>query len=305
METDKRTLIRALVTVFTPILALTLALFLNYVTSPVIYAVLENLLAVLCTAFGIMTVAGKRQDMHAVAAVLTIAPGILYLGQLWLFGSRLYFILLYICLLCSLILLLAELPYYLTHKYKIRDGDIQRFVANGIIPFSFVGIVLFFKSLHLIHLTKTEMPKVSPLLIVTAFLLATVATVLFAVLKKDKSDKKRFIGALLGICCTTLFLSLIIPFLTAQNINYALDTSTPIAVEAKVVQKRTSSSASHKGGPHFKLILSADGKNFEFTTLHTVYGQYESGDRLTLYKYNGALGYTYYEYRLEEVYRYP
>ena len=59
-----------------------------------------------------------------------------------------------------------------------------------------------------------------------------------------------------------------------------------------------------KGGRSHHVVVSNDGKEIDFSTDEIVYDNYDVGDILPLYKQDGAYDMPYYEYRLDEIYKY-
>ena len=61
---------------------------------------------------------------------------------------------------------------------------------------------------------------------------------------------------------------------------------------------------SSKGGTGYYIIVNIEDEEFRMKVEKVVYFEYEIGDNILLYKYNGALGYSYYEYQMNSIYIY-
>ena len=61
---------------------------------------------------------------------------------------------------------------------------------------------------------------------------------------------------------------------------------------------------SYKSRTGHYLVLVIDGKEYNLHVNRLIYSKYNIGEEVILKKYNGALGYSYYEYCLNEIYIY-
>ena len=86
------------------------------------------------------------------------------------------------------------------------------------------------------------------------------------------------------------------------NINYAFDTVYETKEYYEVVNKGKTHSS--KGGTGYYIIVNIEDEEFRMKVEKVVYFEYEIGDNILLYKYNGALGYSYYEYQMNSIYIY-
>ena len=54
----------------------------------------------------------------------------------------------------------------------------------------------------------------------------------------------------------------------------------------------------------YYITILVNGEEFKMNVNKLVYSNYQIDDKILLYKYEGALGYSYYEYQMESIYIY-
>lgn len=283
-----------------------LAICAKHAPTKLWYLIIQNCGIVCYASATMMALIGLRKHTHKVAFLLTAAYHICNIGQFWFLGRKLHCILMLIFMAASLALLLAEAMLYLIRRKRSGDKDAKTLVASGVLPAAIICLSTFYRFFELECLVKTDAPFPTVLLFV-ALGCGVIAVVLYIIFQKDRYDKKQYFGAMFGAFCATLIVVLMLPMITLQTANYALSTSEPVAVSATVVKKYTSHH--YKGGTSYYMVMKVKNEN-QYTevdkrTLNCIYDACSEHGTVTLYMGRGAFGYTYYEYRLDGVYRYP
>lgn len=88
-----------------------------------------------------------------------------------------------------------------------------------------------------------------------------------------------------GVCFCALWL-------TAENLNYALDASTPMCFETVVTEKR--SEYHSRSGTHYYLTVQLNGDVVELSIYQGEYENVQIGDTYPVLQYDGAFGNAYY-----------
>jgi len=135
------------------------------------------------------------------------------------------------------------------------------------------------------------------LVVLVVSLVITVAIRVYASVRRYKTEGtvSKFWGQV-GWFLLVLLLVFSTILFSVMALNYSLDDSEPIGEYSyEIVDKRTKSS--HRGGRHFYLTVGRDGKDDEISVTSERYYSSDIGDKLTMYSYEGAFGFEYYEYK--------
>lgn len=105
-------------------------------------------------------------------------------------------------------------------------------------------------------------------------------------LKDNRLSERVFLPILVLGGCFSLF------WLTAQNLNYALDRSTPTRFETVITEKR--SEYHTRAGEYYYITARLNGEAVELSVLSGEYERVQIGDAYPVLQYDGALGDAYY-----------
>ena len=106
-------------------------------------------------------------------------------------------------------------------RYKVLN---KKGIFNGLITFIYPFFVYIIKSVELNGYIFFFDLGIG-LFFIIAFILSIISIILYCILVKEKSDRKNYIGGMIAAFCSTLLLTLIIPYMTIQTINYTFDNS--------------------------------------------------------------------------------
>ena len=158
------------------------------------------------------------------------------------------------------------------------------------------GFIGFFAVLSVNELTDSDIGGFA-LVVLVVSLVITVAIRVYASVRRYKTEGtvSKFWGQV-GWFLLVLLLVFATILFSVMALNYSLDDSEPIGEYSyEIVDKRTKSS--HRGGRHFYLTVGRDGKDDEISVTSERYYSSDIGDKLTMYSYEGAFGFEYYEYK--------
>ena len=184
--------------------------------------------------------------------------------------------------------------------YIFRDSVLKKEYVNSgfdVITSVFLGVMVgFLGTLSVTELTDSDIGEYA-LVVLIVSLIITVAIRVYASVRRYKTEGtvSKFWGQV-----GWFFLILLLVFATIifsiMALNYSLDDSEPIdEYSYEIIDKRTKSR--RKGGMHFYLTVDRDGKEDEISVTSERYYSSDIGDKLTVYGYEGAFGFEYYEYK--------
>lgn len=302
MKRDKFILGAIIVTIvllFVGVIAM--LMLLGYSKSPGVHFVCWNYLSVMYTLLSVETVFALRKPRGLLGKIIILANCVLSFGQLYFLDFRRYHQLLFVLFVVSVLYLFYGLFSFFLRRRKEPWYDTIHLVMYVLVP-CFVGFSLLIKSASLMKLIETDVNAFMDIFGPISLVCSTVALIIAIVLIKDRQDKKEYFGKLAASFFLTLGLTFIVPMLMSEHLNYVLDTSDAVKTQCVVIGKETRHSG--KGGPHYYLIVSADGETEEINTNRVIYEQYAEGDPIELYAHTGALGFDYFEYQFDEIYHY-
>lgn len=272
----------------------------KYCTKESTYFVCQNVMSIAHVILGIAVITPLHKKLSIVSVLLITGNGVLSIGQLHFLPYRTYHRLLIAILALSIFnLTFCLLCFFNSRKQYSRDEKNR--LLNGFIPIAYVGGSVFVKGFGLFKLIETEYDV--PLVMVGVSLgISVAAVILGAIYIKDRWNRKEYAGKLCAIFLGAFFFAFGIPLLSMEYANYTFDTSLAEKKECVVVDTYTSHN--YKSGTGYCFVLSVDGQKVHFDVDRVVYSRYQKGDTIYLYQYDGAFGYPYYEYQLDNIYRY-
>lgn len=181
--------------------------------------------------------------------------------------------------------------YLIAFKLKNKKG-----LVNGLITCVYPFIIYLIKTFTLSKYIFMVDIKAKVFLIVSA-IMSVLATVVYIVLRKDKTKKGDYIGGLLATICCTLLVSFVLPFFITQNINYSFDNSTGEVSDFLIIDKEIRNGYK---STNYYLTIIIEGKEQELSVKKYVYYLYDENDNIDLSYHEGFLGFSYYEYVTNE-----
>lgn len=260
----------------------------------------QNIISISYVLLGIAVIIPLHERLSLISILIMVGNGILSLGQLYFLTYRTYHRLLIIIFALTIFYMLFCLLRFFISR-KSQGGTKKTQLLNGIVPIAYVGGAMLVKGFALFKLIETEIDV--PLALVGITLgLSVVAVILGTVFMKDRRNRKEYAGKLCAIFFGVFFVVFGIPLLFIEYANYAFDSSTGEKQECVIIDKETTHN--YKSGTGYRLIIRAGDQKLHFDVDKMLYFQYEKGDTICLYAYDGVFDYPYYEYRLDEIYRY-
>lgn len=185
----------------------------------------------------------------------------------------------WICLLCFII--------YLFRYIFNRNKD---FILNAILVLFFPFLVLVIKSFELQDFMFFE-ETFNIVFLIVSIVLTLISSGLYLVFRKDRKQKG-YVGALFGVMILVFFSSFITPIFTVNTINYSFDTSSCEKYNYQIVDRYIRHIRRSSG---YYIVILKDGKEEKLSVSSFTYYDYEDESYISLYYYEGFLGYSYYE----------
>ena len=284
------------------LLSLGLSLGLKVVKREDAYFVFLNIISIAYAAAGILTIIALRKHFKVIPIMLMLGNYFLSFGQLYFLPYRTYHRLLIFLFAISILYMIFHLvSFFFFQKRRLELENVS--LINFVMPIFIIGGSVFVKMLWALYCIETEMGTQLLSFLFVALGCAVVALMLALLLIKDRKDKGEYFGKLAGAFFATLLIVFTIPAFTTEYFNFAFDPSAGVMTECVVTEKHTRN-AGGKSGTNYFLTVRINGQEIDLHTQKLVYSQYELGDRLCLYKHEGAFGYPYYEYRLDTIFDY-
>lgn len=287
---------------FLLLLSLGLSLGLNIVKREDTYFVFLNIISIAYTVAGTLTIIILRKHLKVIPVALMLGNYVLSFGQIYFLQYKTYHrLLIFLFVLSILYLMFYLINFFIFQKRRLEAENIH--LINPIMPIFIIGGSILIKMFLALHLIKTEIG--TPLLsfLMVALGCAAVALIIALLLIKNRKNKGEYFGKLAGVFFATMVLAFAIPAFTTEYVNFTFDPSAGEMTECVVVEKHAHV-GNGKSGPNYRLIVRINESEIDLNTQKIVYSQYEPGDTLRLYKHEGALGYPYYEYRLDTIFDY-
>ena len=277
------------------------SLGLKGIGNEMVYFIFLNIISISYTLVGVVAVIAARKHLKLFPVLLMTGNYILSFGQLYFLDFRLYHRLLSILLIVSILYLLCYLTWFsVIKKKKLEQENLH--LLNPILPVVVVAGSALIKMMWVFWQIETEMGSFRLTCLLVALGCAAVALIAALLCIKDRRNKGEYFGKLMAVFSVTLILVFAMPALTAEYTNYVWDNSRGERTECVVIDRYTATGG--KGGSIYHLVLRADGQEVDLVTMRVVYAQYEPGDTIYLYRHEGLLGYSYYEYCLDFIFRY-
>lgn len=177
-------------------------------------------------------------------------------------------------------------------RYKVMNKE---GLSNGLVTCIYPISVFMIKSFELNNDLFLFDLKIDVFAIV-AFILSVVSVILFCVLKKDKSNKKNFLGALVTIFCSVMLLTLVIPYTTIETINYTFDDSIGENYEFLIIDKQIGYSTGRYTTRKYYITAIINGEEEQLTVDSYIYYSYDIDEIIDLVYHEGFLGHSYFEF---------
>ena len=296
---NKKLVFAAFISVFLVFLILGCVIGVSYCIKGSVYFLLQNIISIAYILLCVMAIVILNEKPRVFSVALIIANSVLAIGRLYFLTYRIYHRLLFLTFILSVLyfgfcLLLSSISRKQQDKNKLK--------LNGVMPLLTVGISLVVEGLEVSELIETEIPLPRDWIWI-ALVLSLIAVVVGAIVVKDRENKKEYVGKLCGVFFTVILVVFVLPLMSIGYVNYIFDTSTPEPIKSVVVDTYTKSSSRSPSRSYY-LVLNVDGEEVSFETNGVVYSQYQEGDTACLFKYEGAFGWTYYEYQFDDIYHY-
>ena len=185
--------------------------------------------------------------------------------------------------------------YGLFRKLIKKDGDA---LVSGLLPIVYSAGLMITKVLEMDRFIKTFTEDLSNVLMLIALIACVASIVLYLCFVRNKDSKKSYIKNIFLTAVCVFLLVFGLPLLTAENLNYAFDSSEGVIVEYQIVDKGYSHGGYRSPGSYHVVILH-NGEEVKIKLTEDEYIYYRVGEYITLTKHEGALGLTYLEYYID------
>lgn len=260
---------------------------LNYAESFETVYVIKTIIYSLILMIGISVVILFREYFNIFSKVYLLIYPIILLILLNYFPRRVD----YVIYICFFLFSLFYAGVYL-FRYKVMN---KSGLSNGLVTCVYPIMIFIVKSFELNNDLFLFDLKIDVFAIV-AFTLSIISIVLFCIFKKDKSNKKNFIGALVAIFCSVMLLTLVIPYMTIETINYTFDDSIGEVYEVSIINKQIGYSTGRYTTRKYYITAIINGKEEQLTVESHIYYSYDINETIELVFHEGFLGYSYFEY---------
>lgn len=284
---NSRTLTFTLVvSLIIPIIILLLFLPFEYLKSYKTAYILKSIMCLLIFIFGVLISKTCSKYLNTLSKMYLLLYPLCMLFLLNFLPKRIDYIIYFLFFIFSLIYVII---YVVRFKVFQKTG-----MANGfltcIYPFG-VGIYKVFELNESIFLTSINVGT----FLIVGLVAGSFATILYFIFRKDKDDKKEYIGAGFATFVSIFFLVFAVPLLTLQTINYTFDSSNEEKFEYTIIDKESRISTGRYSTRRYYLKVIINGNIEELKVESYVYHSYEIDDTIELTYHEGYFGYSYYE----------
>lgn len=193
--------------------------------------------------------------------------------------------------ICYQVYFWISLLYFVVYLFKYLLKHKKEDILSAILVLGFPLIVLIIKAFALQDFMFFE-ETFNMMFLIVAIILTIISACFYLCFRKDRKQKG-YVGAMFGLMICVFFICFITPLFTVNVINYSFDTSTGDVYRYKIVDKYTRHR--RKSGVNYYIVIIKDGKEESLSVSAFTYYDLES--YIDLYRYDGFLGYQYYEYK--------
>lgn len=179
----------------------------------------------------------------------------------------------------------GAVSFFITKQFKEEERSKKIAVINKI--FMFLGLICLLGAVLEGFIYTFASSKSMPFWGIA--LIIGIGSGIFYIVKIQKDEKNKA-GIFIGLF-TAVAVFLIVS-VYSSHLNYILDTSEPIQVEAEIWEKDVHRRS--KGSDEYSFVVIVDGKHYKIKVSSTEYKKYNQGDMYGFYKYNGAFGEPFY-----------
>lgn len=267
-----------------------LAIAIDSITNLQSIFMIRNIIyiSMIVMTFG-LTIILRKQLSIMVKLLFNIFPIVSFI-TLYVFEKRIDFSL---CFLMLGICTLFCIYYIFLYIFKKDNMDILNAVCIMYYPL----VVNLIKLFNLNNYLFFNDDKLRWFLIV-GVVISLIILIIAIVKIEDKSNKKEYSGKLCAAFFVPLLITVLIPYLFTQGINYSFDDSIGIKHQFLVVDKNTRYGG--RGGPNYYLVIMKDGERESISVNKYLYEKFNEGSYIELEKHDGFLNIQYFEYVLEE-----
>lgn len=213
-------------------------------------------------------------------------PIVIYIS-LFNFSKRTHYLVVYISLIVCII-------YFLYYLFRFLIKKDENLSINSILPLIWPLAIAFVKALNLSEYVFFLDLEIGPFAIV-GLIAGVITVILYLILKKDKSDKKKVIEGIFVSLFVPLLLVIMIPYFSILNINYTLDSSDGIIKEYRILDKEIRHGSGRYSSDSHYLYIFINGEIEDIKVDSATYNEYIVGEKIKLAYYEGFLEISYYE----------
>lgn len=234
---------------------------------------------------------------------LLLAPGVILIGQTHFYSPKVFIALLSAVFVLSILNFIVEYGKVIIKSVwqkKAYEVNKVKLNLNAFSALVFSAFVCLVKETELKKFVATENLLMKPFAII-ALVITVLALILYIALYKTEEKKKYFFN-MFGCCFLTFFVVFSVSASTTDSLNYAFSENNAVCSEYQIERKAVEYAG--RGATRYYFYFKDGEKEISFLVSKFVYNSYSQGSKISLYKSVGALGFEYYEYRLDGVFKY-
>ena len=261
----------------------------------ILHNILYFLILLFCIGFLLF------MSLKLLSKLLIIAYPLILLLTLNLCDNRINYIIYILSLLVTFVYFVYTIVVGLIKKDK-------KYWINGLIPIIYPLIVLLNKS-RMLDEYVFAMDINTPNIIIPGIIIIAVILLIVIFLKKIKRKLANFIVYFYLSVTVFILMFVILPKHVIKTCNYAFDKSPDVRSRYQIVSTYSRTPDDYiKTTIYYNvtmkdyyMVIRKDLKNHELKVNYILYFFYDEYDYISFYKHEGALNYTYYEYKYEHL----
>ena len=297
---DKTVVIWVCIILLFALIAAGFTIGLNFAGETSTFWAFQLIVLVSYAIMAILIIIPLHKYFNLISILLMVLNIVLSFGKLYFLEYRLYHKLLILLFVLSILNLVGYLFYFFKFGRGQKGLD-NIYLINGIIPIAYIFMSLFINMFRLFKLVDTKIDVFGTWAGI-ALIISVAVTAVASFFVKRSSNKKENFGKIIAIFLGVFILAYGIPFVSLEHANYSFDASDGTKIEFLVAEKYTTSR--YKSGTSYYLVLREGEEEHSIAVDKMTYVQHEQGGKIYMYYHSGAMGFPYYEYRQESVYKY-
>jgi hypothetical protein len=264
---------------------------MNELKNSTAYLTINNIMYLSATVFWLLLLIFLYKVLKPITYIFILAGCVLLWGELYFIPLNISSVILLLSFGLSSVY--ALLCIVLVKKYKL---------LNALLPVVFYLGSIILKIIKLDKLIFFEGCFFN-LFIYFGLICAVIFTILYIFLRKNRKDKN-YIWLMLGLFIVSVVVCSFVPYVSLKYLNVAFQKEPVEIHNVEIIDKRLDKGAGTKSYKHYILTVFINNEEYELIFHPAVYEEYEIGDYIMLYEYDGLFDVKYLEYHWDELYKY-